>query len=262
MKVRIRSRHPSHRPLRHLLNLPFRTLINFGRTDSSVLPRGRYVLINPPETVANAADKLLTKQKFTEHSVATAEYWPDFVVPENKFPVVVKHRWGSRGTGVYLMRTPADLAAFRARHGEQRFQSTYIIERFKNYRYEFRLHATQTKVFLSNRKARKDGVPETDRWKHTYENSVWYNRENPLFDPRHFSDEIWASINAEAVKAITALGMDFGAVDVKVNNEGKFFILEVNSAPSLGDQTRDHYLRLFPELAQHIKETRGRFIKS
>ncbi len=255
MKPYVRSKHPSHRCLRTHLDLPFRTLINMGRTNDSYLRRGSYVLINPPAAVANAADKSLTKQKFAEHNIATAEYWPDHAVPEDKFPVVVKHRWGSRGTGVYLMKTPAELAAFRAARGEQTFCSTYIIERFKGFRYEYRLHATQTEVFLANRKARKEGVPESERWKHTMENSVWFNEDNPEFK----KPAAWEEIKAEACKAIKALGMDFGAVDVKVSTSGtKFFIIEVNSAPSLGDHTREFYLRMFPQLAQQIKESRGR----
>lgn len=255
MNPRIRSRHPSHRCLHHLLDLPFRCLINFGRTNNSTFPRGRtLVIINPPEAVLNAADKRLTKQKFAEHSVATAEHWPDFVIPAEKFPVVVKHRFGSRGTGVYLMRTPDELAAFYRQRGEELVKRDFIVERFKNYRYEYRLHATQTEVFLANRKARKDGVPEDQRWKHTYENSVWYNEDNSEFR----TPSTWEAIKAEACKAITALGMDFGAVDVKVSSEGKFFIIEVNSAPSLGDQTREHYLRMLPALAQKVLESRGR----
>lgn len=257
MKPRVRSKHPSHRCLRTMLSFPFRVLINMGRTNPSVLPSGRYVLINPPEQVANAADKRLTKEKFDASGVATASWWPDFNIPERKFPVVVKHRRGSRGTGVYLMRTPEELAAFYRQRGEDFVKENFIVERFRNYRYEYRLHATQDRVFLANRKARVDGVPGDQRWKHSFENSVWFHEDNPEFR----TPSTWEAVKAEACKAVASLGMDFGAVDVKVSGEGKFFIIEVNSAPSLGDHTREQYLRMLPELAQKIKDTRGFFIK-
>jgi glutathione synthase/RimK-type ligase-like ATP-grasp enzyme len=236
-----------------MLDLPFRTLVNMGKTDPACLPHGRYVLINPPEAVANAADKRLTKQKFQEHNIVTAEWWPDFNIPERKFPVVVKHRLGSRGTGVYLMRTPDDLARFFESRGEDHVKEMFIVERFKNYRYEYRLHATQTGVFLANRKARVEGVPTDQRWKHSFDTSVWFNEDNPEFR----KPDTWDEIKDTACKAVASLGMDFGAVDVKVNTSGKFFIIEVNSAPSLGDSTRSCYLAMIPELAKHIKQTRG-----
>lgn len=255
MKTRIRSKHPSHRALRGLLHMPFRALVNFGKTNPSCLPRGRYVLVNPPESVTNAADKLQTKRLFDTAGVTTAPWWPDW--NPDRFPVVVKHRHGSRGTGVYLMKTPEELAAFFAARGEAYVKEHFIVERFKNYRFEYRIHATQTEAFSANRKARRDGVPEDQRWKHTFNNSVWFNEANPEFR----KPTTWEDIKAEAIKAVTALSLDFGAVDIKVNNRGEFFIIEVNSAPSLGGATRDSYLELLPRLAQQIKETRGVFTK-
>ena len=155
------------------------------------------------------------------------------------------------------MKTPEELAAFFAARGEAYVKEHFIVERFKNYRFEYRIHATQTEAFSANRKARRDGVPEDQRWKHTFNNSVWFNEANPEFR----KPTTWEDIKAEAIKAVTALSLDFGAVDIKVNNRGKFFIIEVNSAPSLGGATRDSYLELLPRLAQQIKETRGVFTK-
>lgn len=255
MKTRIRSKHPSHRALRGILHMPFRALVNFGKTDPSCLPRGRYVLINPPEAAVRAADKRMTKCMFATAGVKTAPWWPDW--DPDRFPVVVKHRHGSRGTGVYLMKTPEELAAFFRARGEAHVKEHFIVEKFRNYRFEYRLHATQTEVFFANRKARRTGVPEDQWWKHTNDNSIWFNEANPEFR----KPETWEAIKAEAIKAVSALSLDFGAIDVKVNNSGEFFIIEVNSAPSLGGVTRDVYLELLPRLARQIKETRGVFVK-
>lgn len=255
MRTRIRSKHPSHRALRGVLHMPFRALVNFGKTSSSCLPHGRYVLVNPPESSANAADKRLTKQLFDTAGVKTAPWWPDW--DPDRFPVVVKHRQGSRSTGVYLMKNQEELAAFFRARGEAPVKEHFIVERFKNYRFEYRLHATQTEVFFANRKARRTGVPEDQWWKHTNENSIWFNEANPEFR----KPETWEAIKAEAIKAVTSLSLDFGAVDIKVNSSGEFFIIEVNSAPSLGGVTRDVYLELLPRLARQIKETRGAFVK-
>jgi carbamoylphosphate synthase large subunit len=253
MKLIVTSKHPSHRCLRTLVQTPFRCVLNMGRTDPRFLPRSRFVLLNPPDAVRNAADKKLMKECFDAHQIPTARWWADQRVPAEEFPVVVKHRLGSRGTGVYLMKTPDDLASFIRTRGGDTLRDNFVIEKFHNYKYEFRLHATRDEVFFANRKARKAGVPLADRWKHSNETSVWFNEANPDFQ----KPSSWDNLTSMACKATEALGIDFGAVDVKVNGRGKFFIIEVNSAPCLGGVTRDVYVTQIPTLAERVKEYRG-----
>lgn len=53
-----------------------------------------------------------------------------------------------------------------------------------------------------------------------------------------------------AIKAVEALGLDFGAVDMIVDAEGKEYVLEVNTAPSLSPMRVEAYLNaLRPMLA-------------
>ena len=44
------------------------------------------------------------------------------------------------------------------------------------------------------------------------------------------------NVKQEALKAVAALELDFGAVDVVVDKEGKAYVLEVNTAPGLENQ--------------------------
>ena len=57
----------------------------------------------------------------------------------------------------------------------------------------------------------------------------------------------------EATKAVAALGLDFGAVDVIYNEKyGRAYVLEVNTAPGLGEGIAIMYARVFMEkLAAH-----------
>lgn len=257
-RLRVSSKHPTHHQLRGALRLPFKTRINFGRSSTSALPSGTYVLINHPIAVAHAADKFLMKQSFVGAEVRTAKWWPHFSFTAEDFPLVLKHRMGSRGTGVYLMRTQAEYQAFATSRGVLHVQNNFIVEKFHSYTREYRVHATPTRAFLCHRKGRKDGVPVDQRWKHSYENSVWFNEDNPLF----FKPATWDLITAEACKAVAALGLDFGAVDIKTSKDGsKFFIIEVNSAPSVGEHTREAYLREIPIIAQEVRDARPPFTK-
>lgn len=46
-----------------------------------------------------------------------------------------------------------------------------------------------------------------------------------------------------AIAAVEILGLDFGAVDLVIDNEGKEYVLEVNTAPALSPLRVDQYLQ-------------------
>lgn len=56
---------------------------------------------------------------------------------------------------------------------------------------------------------------------------------------------------AEAEKAVVALGMDFGAVDVIFNEyQDKAFVLEVNSSPGVENSTANNYVTMLRRLVR------------
>lgn len=85
-----------------------------------------------------------------------------------------------------------------------------------------------------------------ERWHRHDNNSVWILEENELFD----KPSNWDIIVAECVKAMTSVGLDISAIDIKVSKhaEPKFIILETNSAPSLGLITTEKYISKLQEI--------------
>ena len=51
-----------------------------------------------------------------------------------------------------------------------------------------------------------------------------------------------------ALRAVDALGLDFGAVDVLLGRDGRYYVLEVNTAPGIQSEAR----QVIQALAQHI----------
>ena len=47
-----------------------------------------------------------------------------------------------------------------------------------------------------------------------------------------------------SIGAVKALGMDFGAVDVILGKDGKYYVLEVNSMPSIENNKKSTGIRL------------------
>lgn len=57
-----------------------------------------------------------------------------------------------------------------------------------------------------------------------------------------------SSDSSLAIEAVTNLGLNFGAVDLIVSDDGFPYVLEVNTAPALGDNSLDVYVNKFKEI--------------
>lgn len=237
----IRSKHTTHTC--HRKDIPrcaFRYEVSFGSVNP---PEPGYLRLNTPEAVGNARDKLLMKQCFDREGVKTAK-WSHANKGSLKLPVVAKHRTSSRGEGVYLLKTQQEYDDFlrtRARDLDK-----FIFEKYKNYHTEFRLHVHSQGYFYTCRKAMRRATPGNRRWKFTSDETVWLLETNPHFN----RPTTWDQIVEHSIKSLRSVGLDTGAVDVKVGRNGRFCILEINSAPAFGDLTAARYMEILPQVAQ------------
>lgn len=276
-KPRIRSRHPSHNILRDRMSFPlfpFKSVIRLGSfTELENIGKGEQRLeINTVDSIKNSADKLLMKQCFTKKEVKTADWFTieasdRYIYYKNgdinigssddndsplSFPLIAKHRLGSKGRGNYKLDSLEQLTAWLEKRKER--LDEYIFEKFYNYVREYRLHVTEDGYFYSCRKMLKSDTPDKDKWYRNDDHCVWIMEENELFD----KPKCWNKIVEHSVKALKSTGLDFGAVDVKVQSETnkkgeprkkvEFIIIEINSAPSFGKVTEQKYLEVLPQL--------------
>ncbi len=266
-RPRIRSRHPSHSCLRKDLPLlPFRSIVRMGSTTVDNTPG--LIEFNSIQSVQNSANKLKMKTKFTEAKVKTADWWRhngvDFTLQENEkhlnegstpiyglpYPIVAKNIFGSRGTGNTLLHTQQELEAWLQGKNLDR----YIFEKYYNYNKEYRLHVSRNGCFYTCRKVLIKDTPEKDKWFRNDKNCNWILETSELFE----KPSSWDKIVSECVKALNAVGLDAGACDVRVQSEldakdlkrkdVDFVIIEINSAPSFGDVTKQKYLEEIPKV--------------
>lgn len=253
----IRSRHPSHAGLRRgLERLPFRSVIRLGSlTDLEEVAGGR-VELNSADSIRNSSNKLKMKTCFAESGVKTAE-WTRVVSGDNlvgwiqEYPIVAKNIFGSRGTGNTLIKSSAELTTWLA--GKD--LSRYIFEKYYNYNKEYRLHVSADGCFYTCRKMLKQEFKDhPNAWQRHDDNCVWILEGNVNFDrPNN-----WSDIVDHCVKALKSCGLDFGACDLRVQNnndrEGRyratpdFIVVEINSAPSFGEVTLEKYKEVLPQL--------------
>jgi D-alanine-D-alanine ligase-like ATP-grasp enzyme len=137
----------------------------------------------------------------------------------------------------------------------------YYIEQFHNYFREYRLHVTKDVCFYGLRKMIKEDTPEDKRWFRNDSNCIWILEENPSFD----KPVNWDKIEKDCVKALEAVELDIGCFDVKVQSsttpngekrlEPLYILIEVNSAPSMGEITIKKYKKAIPKLLMKKYET-------
>ena len=130
-----------------------------------------------------------------------------------------------------------------------------VFEKFHNYAREYRLHVTKDGCFYTCRKMLKQDTPAKHKWYRNDEHCVWIMEDNSLFD----RPVNWDAVVAESVKAMKAVGLDMGAVDLRIQSatteesgksrkDPKFIIVEINSAPSFGTVTEAKYKLEIPKI--------------
>lgn len=254
----VRSRHPSHAPLRAkgaFPLFPFKSVIRFGSVTE--FNDGR-IEINSVQAVKNSSSKLLMKTCFTKDEVKTADWWiynteynlfqligggDGILLSDLPYPIISKSHFGSRNQGNKKHNTKEELAEWL----KGKNLDNYLFEKYYNYAREYRLHITKNGCFYTCRKMIKEDTPQEDRWFRNDEHCVWILEENELFD----KPVNWDKVIKESVKALESVGLDIGAVDLRIqssrdkNDEIRkdldFIIVEINSAPSFGDVTLGKY---------------------
>jgi glutathione synthase/RimK-type ligase-like ATP-grasp enzyme len=206
-------------------------LINWG--SSSVDRKINGTVLNKPEAVAIAANKLETFKKLVGHvgipdfteSQEEASKWLD-----EGFVVVARTKLtGHSGEGIVIVDPDKDKELPKAR----------LYTKYVPKTEEYRLHVGKGGVFFLQRKARNKDIPDDKvNWK------VRNHGNGFIFAHKDVTVPVKAKLLA--IDAVVALGLDFGAVDMIYNKtKNLYLVLEVNTACGLEGTTLEKYTELF-----------------
>jgi hypothetical protein len=232
-------------------------IINLGcSTDSPLTSRMTgQVILNSTAAVTRASSKIRTLERL--NSVESSVI-PPFRTDVREVALLVAQgeSWVARtldrassGRGIELM-TPASI-----QNGIPR-ASVYVkaIDKRREYRVHVGRFAGQSRILDVTRKIRRPGVDDTNR------PFVW-NHDNDFIFVRNGvnRDTIPRSLLMNAIRAVQALGLNFGAVDIVVPRGGRIveaasYVLEVNTAQGMEGTTLEAYAQFFRAVDNDLRD--------
>lgn len=197
------------------------------------------ITYNQPEAIRNASDKRRSFRLFNDHNVPTLRW----TTSQGAADI-----WGRGGSRVYG-RTASGMAG----EGIVVYEPNTAVgvhelytEGFATKR-EFRVHVVGGKAVhtMEKKKVRDyEGTPDP---------LVRSHRRGWVFCIRNL-DPIPTTVQQAAVRAVQALGLDFGGVDIGLDVRNNVVVFEVNTAPGLEGSTIPAYINRFKEM---INEAQG-----
>jgi glutathione synthase/RimK-type ligase-like ATP-grasp enzyme len=189
-------------------------------------------ILNQPRFVGQAVNKITAFRHLDVERVNTPDWCTGkdraAEIIESGHAVVCRTKLnGHSGEGIVIANTVEELV-----------DAPLYVQYVKKTQ-EYRLHVMHNEVFFIQRKARKVEIPDEEvNWQvRNLAGGFIYANQNV---------EVGEQAKMEAVRAIMALGLDFGAVDVIYNQqEDKYYVLEVNTACGLAGTTLDKYVEQF-----------------
>lgn len=132
---------------------------------------------------------------------------------------------GHSGNGIILANNPEDII------------NAPLYVKYKKKRHEYRVHVFNGEVIDVTQKRKRKGAEHLDTKIRNHQNGWVYCREN-IEEPH--------DLHTQAINAMSAVGLKFGAVDIIWNEkENKSYVLEINCAPGLEGTSLTKYVDAF-----------------
>jgi glutathione synthase/RimK-type ligase-like ATP-grasp enzyme len=181
-----------------------------------------------------------------ENEVSIPSTWSLAEFPAVPFdfstPKIVRPPTHAYGRNLFRVSTQEEYI-----HAAQMCPGGYVSE-FIPKMAEYRVMVVSGRVIAVIRKTHADGAAV-----------AWNRHSGGQF--RQIKPEHWRMWTVrEAVKAFKLSGLDFGAVDVIIDNESRPYILEINSAPAVRPWMQERWSKAFDFMLNHPEhlETTGR----
>lgn len=205
------------------LQLPDSILIRWGSSMNPEVDADYDKVINTAEAIQNATNKLRSLELMSEAelNVPAWDENPEALVEHYGYPILGRKLRHARGSDIQLCLQERD---FRRRRD---FYTVYIPTNR-----EYRVHVVGDEVVRVQGKY-LDFPEQKKAWIRNYESGYRFRNPRLRLHRRRLQD---------AIRAVSVLGLDFGAVDLIIGDDNETYILEVNTAPSCSPLTGACYV--------------------
>lgn len=251
------------------------------KTDAkTVLPNDN--VFNHPDNIRINRNKLQSLGKFKDGNCNIAPFTDDFGKAGNKdypYPLVARTKYHQGGAGFWLCLNKAQVDQ-AVKEGAQYLQT------FIDIKNEYRLHVVDGEVVYAVRKAERDNHRQAFE-KHWSEHCENFAAKNKIAldkdtvkvimgrmsrkmatgadmvvrsNTRGWKfvklnlDKLNKELVAEAVKALAALNLNYGAVDCCIGEDGKPYIIECNTGPGLEGSSLEAWTTVLKKLVTPVKK--------
>lgn len=202
-------------------------IINWGNTLKPNWWNENLKILNTFEAVENAKNKLNTFNILELNGISHVDFTTDRSTVSN---------WLNEGKKVYCRRTVTGCAGegiVIARQEEEVVNSPMYTKGIDT-KAEYRVHVFNGEVidYIKKRRVLENEPTEIENQIRNHANGWIFTRNNLNRLER---------VEELAVKAVKALGLDFGAVDIIKDTDNVCYVLEVNTACGLEGQTLENY---------------------
>lgn len=207
-------------------------VINWGATSAPRLEGFAGTVINPPVAVAKASNKLTAFNILQGCNVTIPEFTADRAVAQG---------WTTEGDSVYcrtVLSGHSGVGIVIGTNTENVVDAPLYTKNVKA-KYEFRVHVMNGKIIDFQQKKKRQGFEGGISGIRNHANGWVFCREGVVLPPE---------AETQAIKAVEALGLDFGAVDIGYNErQNKAYVYEVNTAPGLEGTSLEKYTAAIKE---------------
>ena len=205
-------------------------LIRWGSRMDTLADAGTTRVLNPAAAIERASNKLESLAILSDRGIPVPAWDTDpaALVERSGFPILGRRTQHARGTDIVLCLQRRDYI---------RRPRDYYVAYIPTNR-EYRLHVAGGEVIRVQGKfldVSEDYLP----WLRNYSTGHRFRAPRRRLHNARLND---------AVGAVEALGLDFGAVDLIVADDGSHYVLEVNTSPSCSPLTGAAYCTAFARM--------------
>ena len=222
-------------------------IVNYGNRSAPATVFGQANVLNPQSALNNAANKVAALQAMQRAGVSTVPWTTNLSEAQqwaNGGEVVYARATltGHSGEGITVHRQEGSVAANLP-------QVPLYTKAITGQRREWRVHIFKGVITYVQVKRRANGYQNNPN----YQEDVRNHHTGWIYATENINPS--AAVLRNAVRAVAALGLDFGAVDI-ISRRDEAWVLEVNTAPGLTGTTLETFTRNVVEYVESRRNGR------